>query len=273
MCVCEGWRNCAETSRNSVGSVQTLHLLVTQVLYYMLGAHECGRAMHWRTDPEGAEACCLGGARYTVTQCSLLYHACVCLGIEPDTVHCPLAGAFRACTARMPAHYDEDADWPQTNYYMRGIKEGDEERQGCRLFIGSNKTGGSWVEVGTDPMEYGTLLLVQFTPSHQLHFTESAAGSEGRAEKTFVRHIPFDNKGLTNMLLLEDGKKRGVRLAPLHPLPRQPIKCLHCQRVFGCPRMDARNWLQHLCHGVQKAAGRRGFVCRDCIASSASHQT
>lgn len=224
--------------------------------------------MQWRTDPEGAAASCVGGGRYTLTQCSLLYHACLCLGIDPDTVHCPLAGAFRACTAHLPAHYDEDSDWPQLNYYMRGVKEGVHERQGCRLFIGSNRTGGSWVEIGTDPMEYGKLLLVQFTPSQQLHFTESAEGSEGRIEETFVRHIPFDNKSLAkNLLPKDDGKKRGVRLAPLHPLPRNSIKCQHCQRVFGCPRVDARNWLHHMCRAVQAAAGKSGFVCRDCIAS------
>ena len=234
----------------------------------MLGVHNCGRAMQWRTDPEGAAACCVGGARYTLTQCSLLYHACLCLGIDADEVHCPLAGAFRACTAYLPAHYDEDSQWPQINYYMRGVKRGGQERQGCRLFVGSTRTGGSWVEVGTDPMQYGTLLLVQFTPSQQLHFTESAEGSEGRIEETFVRHIPYDNKGLANNLLWkEDGKTRGVRLAPLHPLPRQSIQCLHCQRVFGCPRVDARFWLHHMCHAVQAAAGKSGFVCRDCIAT------
>ena len=239
----------------------------------MVHLHKCGRAMQWRTDPAGAAECCVGGRRHILTQCSLLYHACVCLGIDPDTVHCPLAGTFRACTTHIPAHYDEDADWPQINYYMRGVKEGVDERQGCRLFVGSNRTGGSWVEVGTDPMEFGTMLLVQFKASQQLHFTESAEGSKGRIEPTFVRHIPFDNKSVTsNLMSGDDEKKRGVRLAPMNPLARQPISCLQCQRQFGCPRTDARNWLHHMCHGVQKAAGRSSFVCRDCIVGSCSHQ-
>ena len=116
----------------------------------MVHLHKCGRAMQWRTDPAGAAECCVGGRRHILTQCSLLYHACVCLGIDPDTVHCPLAGTFRACTTHIPAHYDEDADWPQINYYMRGVKEGVDERQGCRLFVGSNRTGGSWLGGGRD---------------------------------------------------------------------------------------------------------------------------
>ena len=229
--------------------------------------------MQWRTDPSGAEQCCMGGRRYQLTQVSLVYHACIALGVDPDTVHCPLAGAFRACTSYLPAHYDADTEWPQINYYMRGDKELVDERQGCRLFVGSNKTGGSWVEVGTDPLKFGTLLLVQFTPSQQLHFTESAEGSEGRRDDRFVRHIPFDNKLVASMIIGESGeseesnqkKKRGVRLAPFHPLKRNPITCLQCQRTFGCPRADPRNWLHHLYHGVQKAAGKNCFVCRDCV--------
>ena len=95
-----------------------------------------GRTMQWRTDPSStAEQCVMGGSRYKLTQCSLLYHACIALGVDPDTVHCPLAGAFRACTSHLPAHYDADTEWPQINYYMRGDKELVDERQGCRLFI------------------------------------------------------------------------------------------------------------------------------------------
>lgn len=233
----------------------------------MLHLHELGRAMQWRTDVAGAEACCHGGSRNITAQCSLIYHACICLGIDPDTVHCPMAGAFRACTSHLPAHFDEDADWPQINYYMRGVDEGVCERQGCRLFVGSDKTGGSWVEVCTDPMEYGVVLAVQFTPSQQLHFTETAEGSEGHEEDTFVRHIPYDNKGVVEKLQADDGKKRGVRLAPLKPLARETIQCLQCARRIGCPTKDARNWLHHMCNGVQKAAGKEGFVCYVCMQS------
>ena len=125
-------------------------------------------------------------------------------------------GAFRACTESMPAHIDGDSDWPQVNYYVRGgarrsLDRGTlqgHEMQGCRLFIGQNRTGGHWLEVGTDPREPSMVTMVQFRAARQLHFVDTHRRAIRGVTHGFVRSIPFDNKDICQRICKLTGNRR-----------------------------------------------------------------
>ena len=50
--------------------------------------------MQLYTDEEGVVASTHGRNQARLSQCSLIYYASLALGVHPDEVHCPLAGAF-----------------------------------------------------------------------------------------------------------------------------------------------------------------------------------
>ena len=187
-------------------------------------------------------------------------------------------GAFRACTEWMPAHIDGDSHWPQVNYYVRGgarrsqgggILHG-HEMQGCRLFIGQSRTGGHWLEVGTDPQEPSMVTMVQFRAATQLHFVDTHRRAIRGATDGFVRSIPFDNKDICQRICKRDEKVRGIRMAPLNPKKRGALRCNTCGWTYGCPSYDASAWLEHLCASVQRAVGQWEFRCLKCMQKELS---
>ena len=46
------------------------------------------------TDEKGVVDSKYGGNEVRLRQCSLIYYASLAIGIHPDEVHCPLAGAY-----------------------------------------------------------------------------------------------------------------------------------------------------------------------------------
>ena len=189
-------------------------------------------------------------------------------------------GAFRACTESMPAHIDGDSDWPQVNYYVRGgarrsLARGTlqgHEMQGCRLFIGQDKIGGQWLEVGTDPREPSMVTMVQFRAARQLHFVDTHRRAIRGVTDGFVRSIPFDNKDICQRICKRDEKVRGIRMAPLNPRRRGTMRCNSCGWTYGCPTYDANAWLEHLCACVQRAAGQWQFRCLKCMKEVVEHE-
>ena len=198
-----------------------------------------------------------------VAPASLIWHAARALRCS-TSIACPLAGAFRGLNAAMPHHLDQDRPGPQTHYYLRGDSTSPSENDGCRLLVWSGRHEGQVAEMKTDPMDEGRALAARFAPSEQLHGTDSSPeGPSGRMDPSFLRIIPFDNMWLTAVLDRE-GVARGIRLAPLHPLPRPSITCSVCGRTVGCPTVDAANWIEHFTHSVQRAA-ERSFECTQCL--------
>ena len=92
----------------------------------------------------------------------------------------------------------------------------------------------------------------------------SKSGTVLYINHSFVRSIPFDNHWLT-CVLTKLGVAHGVRLAPLHPIAREPISCSGCGKVAGCPKADPVHWIEHFRSAVQCAANRPGYLCTDCV--------
>ena len=233
------------------------------VLYYVVQLHRLGRSCQLVSDPLRCRAASFDGDQRAVAQTSLLWFIAIFAGIDPDTVDCSLAGALRGQTANLPAHVDQDAPYPSTNYYIRGrpSTQSHGEVQGNRIVLCSTKTGGQVLEACTDPGP-GRVLLLELRAYEQLHWVESAPGTEGLRDEGFVRDIPFDNRWQVGRLLNERSY-RGVRLAPSSPKERSPITCSQCDTSFGSPATDASTWVNHLGAKMHEYLGR-DFVCWDC---------
>ena len=77
------------------------------------------------------------------------------------------------------------------------------------------------------------VISADFCPPKQLHWVESATGTEEHRDEGFIRVIPFDNAWLAGKLL---GKGVvGVRLAPRKPLARDVIVCAMCRVACWLP--------------------------------------
>ena len=204
-----------------------------------------------------------GGRRWTITQISLVGITAVFMGANPSGVATSLSGTLRSLNSFLPGHTDPDAKWTVSNTYIRGLRSGQEEREGCRLYIADGRTGGQVVEIRTDPLHPLCVIQVDFCPTKALHWVESAPGTEGNVDDGFVRDIPFDNSWLTGVLL--GGRPVGIRLAPREPLPREPIRCTVCGLHVGCPAQNPVHWVNHFGAAVQRAIGLPAFSCYDCM--------
>ena len=78
-----------------------------------------------------------GCASRSLHSASLIFHAALFLEHDVDAVHAPLSFAFRRLIKYLPAHVDDDWDGYQFNMYMAAPCA--HERQGCRLYLGSER--------------------------------------------------------------------------------------------------------------------------------------
>ena len=74
----------------------------------------------------------------------------VFMGVDPSTLPANLAGTIRALNEYLPAHTDPDGSWPVTNLYVRSVEAGEQECEGCDLFVADGKLGGQVVKVKTE---------------------------------------------------------------------------------------------------------------------------
>jgi hypothetical protein len=195
--------------------------------------------------------------------CSLFHYVALALGIDPATVHRPLAHLVRGATRDMPAHLDPDRRGKVPNYYRRALNPSMGETRGTRLFVGSTRMGGSIAEIPTDIGCTDRALLVAFDPSAQIHFVlTDPAAVDGPVDPDFLRDLSFDNLWLASVLT--SGEPVAVRMAPLSPQARLSISCTQCARQIASPHSDPRAWLDHFCAAVQ-AAAERPTVCLQCL--------
>lgn len=151
---------------------------------------------------------------------------------------------------------------PVPHLYLRGDAAPPTELRGTRLRVTNGPTGGHALEVHTDPLDAHKGVVAVFRPAIQQR-TERAPGTEGALDDDNFRDIPYDNVWACAMLLSRD-KKVGVRMAPRHPKPREPVTCTEFGTRHGSPDTCAQAWVHHLVWHVQSAAGLP-FVCGACL--------
>jgi hypothetical protein len=191
--------------------------------------------------------------------------AAIFLKVNPGLVHAPFSLVLRGCTDWLPAHVDPDVSMLTPHYYVAGAgKSRRVPAAGCAVFVGSERLGGQVAEVDTDAQE-GDLLIVGFNPTKQLHWVDSRGGAA--VDKTGLRVIPYNPSWACEKVLkaMTDpyAPHAYVRLAPLNPKNRNPIRCTYCKRFVGCPTIHPKEWVEHFGCAVQAAAGRR-FECISC---------
>ena len=195
-------------------------------------------------------------------ECSLFHWAAVALGVDPASVHRPLAHLVRAPNTTMTAHLDPDLRRRVLNYYMRAkaAAVGGEVR-GARLFLGSTVLGGEVAEYPTDLMDDASALIVSFDPASQIHWVDTAPTAEDH-DPDFLRELCFNNSWLASCLA-GDGT-RAVCMAPIRPCERSPVMCEACGSVAPSPSEHAPAWLDHFAAAVQRAASRPVRCLRCC---------
>ena len=227
-------------------------------------AHAMSSLVHLHV--EGASMMADAGepAEFGAGACSLFHYVALALGMDPATVHRPLAHLVRAANTHMPAHLDPDRRGKVANYYVRLLAASLGETQGTRLYVGSTRLGGSIVEVPTDLVDTHSALLVAFDPSTQIHWVDTdPAAVGGPLDPDFIRDLSFDNLWLASVLT--SGDPVAVRMAPLSPQPREAFCCTQCMRQIVSPHIEPSAWLDHFCAAVQDATGRPR-VCLRCVS-------
>jgi hypothetical protein len=219
-----------------------LHHYAT-LMVFLLSLHVQGQAF-------AQEAC--EDLDFGAEPCSLFHWAAVALGMDPSTVHCPLAHLVRAPNSLMTAHLDPDLRYRRVmNYYMRSIPPSLGEVRGARLFTGSTQLGGEVVETPTDTHDNHTCLMVAFDPSSQLHWVDTDPAAE-LEDPNFMRELCFNNIWLASTLCSPEPTL--VRMAPLKPCERSPVRCSMCGAVSPSPSQQPSAWLDHFAAAIQCAA-------------------
>ena len=131
---------------------------------------------------------------------------------------------------------------------------------GNDVFVCSTETGGRVVEFST-AAQPGVLLAGTWTPSKMLHWVGTREEGARRLDSRQIRGIPFTNRWVHHCL--QSASHTRIRLAPIHPSPRNPITCTCCGHMYVSPHTDPCSWMNHFGAHMQASRNER-FVCFDC---------